>query len=151
MAVISMDIDPTIPSMEPPQPLLLQEEDGPSNSPEFLPPPAVFTGTPLSQPTPPGFVCTPEGYLTMQMLTKDTLASGAGNPPSPKYFPPGKKLLKKALLHENSDLSVFNVLNIFCCCWFLSVQKAEDGKVFWVKFTLQFHVHLVKSAVALVP
>jgi hypothetical protein len=30
-------------------------------------------------------------------------------------------------------------------------QKAEDGKIFWVKFTPQFHAHLVKCAVALVP
>jgi hypothetical protein len=30
-------------------------------------------------------------------------------------------------------------------------QKAEDGKIFWVEFTPQFHAHLVKCAVALVP
>jgi hypothetical protein len=33
----------------------------------------------------------------------------------------------------------------------LSAQKAESGKIFWVKFTPQFHSHLVKCAVALVP
>jgi hypothetical protein len=33
----------------------------------------------------------------------------------------------------------------------LSAQKAKDGKIFWVKFTPQFHAHLVKYAVALVP
>jgi hypothetical protein len=33
----------------------------------------------------------------------------------------------------------------------LSAQKAEDGKFFWVEFTPQFHAHLVKCAVALVP
>jgi hypothetical protein len=33
----------------------------------------------------------------------------------------------------------------------LSAQKAEDGKITWVKFTPQFHAHLVKSAIALVP
>jgi hypothetical protein len=30
-------------------------------------------------------------------------------------------------------------------------QKANDRKIFWVKFTPQFHAHLVKCAVALVP
>jgi DNA-directed RNA polymerase subunit RPC12/RpoP len=59
------------------------------------------------------------------------------------------------------DLLVFNVLNIFCRCWFLSrahlmantisAQKAEDGKLSWVEFTPHFHSHLVKCAVALVP
>jgi hypothetical protein len=30
-------------------------------------------------------------------------------------------------------------------------QKADNGKIFWVKFTPQFHTHLVKCAVVLVP
>jgi hypothetical protein len=30
-------------------------------------------------------------------------------------------------------------------------QKAEDRKIFWVEFTPQFHAHLVKCTVALVP
>jgi hypothetical protein len=30
-------------------------------------------------------------------------------------------------------------------------QKAKDGKVFWVEFAPQFHTHLVKCAVVLVP
>ncbi|KAH9955090.1 hypothetical protein BGW80DRAFT_1258332 [Lactifluus volemus] len=30
-------------------------------------------------------------------------------------------------------------------------QKAKDGKIFWVEFTSQYHAHLVKCAVALVP
>jgi hypothetical protein len=56
---------------------------------------------------------------------------------------------------------VFDILNIFRRRWFLSLdslraqalsaQKAEDGKIFWVKFAPQFHAHLVKCAVALVP
>jgi hypothetical protein len=29
-------------------------------------------------------------------------------------------------------------------------QKANDGKIFWVKFAPQFHTHLVKCTVALV-
>jgi hypothetical protein len=33
----------------------------------------------------------------------------------------------------------------------LSAQKAKDGKIFWVEFAPQFHTHLVKCAVALVP
>jgi hypothetical protein len=33
----------------------------------------------------------------------------------------------------------------------LLAQKAEDGKIFWVEFTPQFHAHLVKCAIALVP
>jgi hypothetical protein len=59
------------------------------------------------------------------------------------------------------DLLVFDILNTFHHCWFLSwdhlmantvsAQKAEDGKLSWVEFTPQFHSHLVKCAVALVP
>jgi hypothetical protein len=117
-------------------------------------------GTPISQPTPPGFVHTPRGYLTTQTLTLDTLASGAGTPPSPWYFPPRKKLPKKKALSEVLELSVFDILNTFQHHWFLSVahlraqaqkaQKANNRKSFWVKFAPQFHTHLVKCAVALV-
>jgi hypothetical protein len=32
-----------------------------------------------------------------------------------------------------------------------SAQKAKDGKFLWVEFTPQFHSHLVKCAVVLVP
>jgi hypothetical protein len=56
---------------------------------------------------------------------------------------------------------VFDILNIFRRRWFLSrthllanaisAQKAEDGNISWVEFTPQFHSHLVKCAVALVP
>jgi hypothetical protein len=59
------------------------------------------------------------------------------------------------------ELSIFNILNIFCWQWFLSVdhlranalsaQKAESRKIFWVEFTPQFHSHLVKCTVALMP
>ena len=62
---------------------------------------------------------------------------------------------------EVINLSVFDVLNIFHCRWFLSranlltniisAQKAEDGNISWVEFTPPFHSHLVKCAVALVP
>jgi hypothetical protein len=94
------------------------------------------------------------------MLTLDTLASGAETTPT-CYFPPGAKLAKKQALSEHMELSVFDILNIFWCCWFLSVghlqaqallaQKANNGKIFWVEFALQFHTHLVKCAVVLVP
>jgi hypothetical protein len=30
-------------------------------------------------------------------------------------------------------------------------QKADDGKIFWVKFAPQFYAYLVKCAVALIP
>ena len=59
------------------------------------------------------------------------------------------------------ELSVFDILNIFRRRWFLSranllanaisAQKAEDGNISWVEFTPQYHSHLVKCAVALVP
>ena len=62
---------------------------------------------------------------------------------------------------ENAKLSVFDILNIFCHCWFLSracllantisAQKDEDGNISWVEFTPPYHSHLVKCAVALVP
>ncbi|KAF8489276.1 hypothetical protein F5888DRAFT_1872570 [Russula emetica] len=68
----------------------------------------------------------------------------------PKQSPPG-----------DVELSVFDILNIFRHHWFLSrphllanaisAQKAEDGNISWVEFTPQFHSHLVKCAVALVP
>ncbi|KAH9011413.1 hypothetical protein EDB83DRAFT_2322196 [Lactarius deliciosus] len=71
-------------------------------------------------------------------------------PPSPLGAPP-----------EDVELSVFDILNIFRRCWFLSrahllanaisAQKAEDGKIAWVEFAPSFHSHLVKCAVALVP
>jgi hypothetical protein len=62
---------------------------------------------------------------------------------------------------RGAELSVFDILNTFRCCWFLSraslvanvtsAQKAEDGNFSWVEFTPQYHSHLVKCAVALVP
>ena len=64
------------------------------------------------------------------------------------------KNLKEGLRPRKSnpkdvELSVFDILNVFRHCWFLSrtnlltnvisAQKAEDGKISWVKFTPQFH------------
>jgi hypothetical protein len=61
----------------------------------------------------------------------------------------------------DAELSVFDILNIFRRRWFLSkdhlltnvisAQKDEDGNISWVEFTPQYHSHLVKCAVALVP
>jgi hypothetical protein len=148
MAEISMDFKPTVFSTDPPQPTQLQEVAGPSNSPEFLP--LVFTETPFSQPTPLVTHPAPQGAgaTTTPMPTMDTLAGGAGHPPSPKFFPPGKKLLKKVPLHESSDLSIFDILNTFHCHWFLSVdslraqalsaQKAKDGKKFGLSILPSF-------------
>jgi hypothetical protein len=95
------------------------------------------------------------------MLTMGTLAGGADIPPAPHYFPLEKKLAKKGMLTEAMELSMFDILNVFQCHWFLSMdhlraqallaQKANDRKFFWVEFTPQFHAHLVKCAVALVP
>ena len=59
------------------------------------------------------------------------------------------------------ELSVFDIHNIFRRRWFLSranlltnvisAQKDEDGNISWVEFTPQYHSHLIKCAVALVP
>jgi hypothetical protein len=76
-------------------------------------------GTPISQPTPlVSLSCATQVFRrgskeTSQMLTMSTLASGAGTPPSPCYFPPGEKLLKKKALNETMDLSVFDIFNVF--------------------------------------
>ncbi|KAH9956650.1 hypothetical protein BGW80DRAFT_1466263 [Lactifluus volemus] len=148
---------PPSPSVAPPRPLtgtqlLLeplsrpQDEIGPSNSHEFSPS-RVFTETPVSQP--------------IQTPALDTLAGGAEPSLEPRYFPPGKRLAKKKALSGDDELSIFDILNTFRHHWFLSVdnlranalsaQKAVDGKISWVEFAPQFHAHLVKCAVALVP
>jgi hypothetical protein len=120
-------------------------------------------GTPVSQPTPPGpstiWIQNPDGMVSFLMLTP--LASRAGTPPPPEPVPPGDKPRRKKALPGDSELSIFDILNTFRCCWFLSVahlraqapsaQKAKDGKKFWVKFSPQYHAHLVKCAIVLVP
>jgi hypothetical protein len=80
-------------------------------------------------------------------------------PPSPPPKPTGGARTRKSP-PEDAELSVFDILNLFRRCWFLSwanltanavsAQKAEDGKLSWVEFTPHFHSHLVKCAVALV-
>jgi hypothetical protein len=161
-----MDLDTPIPSMAPPQPLQLQDESGPSNSPKFYLP-RVFTGTPLPSTTltagPPTDTATAGRVLTTEWLAAHReMWEGVnwafwGTPPYLiKAGPPKKKALP-----ENTELSIFDILNIFHCCWFLSwdhlraqalsAQKAKDRNLIWVEFTPQFHAHLVKCAVVLVP
>jgi hypothetical protein len=76
-------------------------------------------------------------------------------------IPLGVKQVGKQSLSGNAELLVFDILNIFRWHWFLLTnqlethiflaQKAKDRKIFWVEFSPQFHTHLVKCAVALVP
>jgi hypothetical protein len=116
-------------------------------APEFSILPQVFNEPSFPAPTP-----TP---------TAAPVASGVTPPLSPCNVPLGAKPVGKRTIPGILELSVFNILNIFCCQWFLSVdhlranvllaQKAESGKFFWVEFTPQFHSHLVKCTVALVP
>jgi hypothetical protein len=142
---------------------MLLDESGPSQFPWILPP--VFMGTPVSQPTSLGtkttWIQNLDGMVTTQMLALDTLAGEAGTPPPPHFFPLGEKLAKKRAPSENTELSMFDILNIFWHHWFLSVghlraqalsaQKANNGKIIWVEFAPQFHAHLVKCAIVLVP
>jgi hypothetical protein len=116
-------------------------------APEFSILPQVFIESPSPAPTP-----TPTAAIVV---------SGVAPPLSPCNIPLGAKPVGKRTIPGNSELSVFNILNIFCHHWFLSVdhlranalsaQKAESGKIFWIKFAPQFHSHLVKCTVALVP
>jgi hypothetical protein len=94
-------------------------------------------------------------------LNHNTLDGATPYTIDPCNVPLGVKLVERWSLSGNTELSVFDILNIFCHWWFLSTshlkaqvflaQKAEDGKKIWVEFTPQFHAHLVKCAVALVP
>ena len=57
--------------------------------------------------------------------------------------------------------SVFDILNVFRHQWFLnrdhllanilSMQKDNNGKIFWVDFLPTFHMHLMQQAIALLP
>jgi hypothetical protein len=93
--------------------------------------------------------------------TRVTLVRGVPPTLNPSQVPIRSRLVKKRSLLGHAKLSVFDILNTFQCCWFISVdhlrttvllaQKAKDGKFFWVEFTPQFHAHLVKCTVVLVP
>jgi hypothetical protein len=123
-----------------------RQQEPSSHSQEFSPS-QVFneTSSPMPTPTPTGVTPVREAPPTLD----------------PSQVPIGSKLAKKWSLPGHAKLSVFDILNTFQCCWFistdhlrttvLSAQKAKDGKFFWVEFTPQFHAHLVKCTVALVP
>jgi hypothetical protein len=114
---------------------------------EFSIPTGVFKEPTVTSPTP-----TP---------VKSPLAGGAQQAIDPCNVPLGVKQVGKRSLSGNADLSMFDILNTFHHCWFLSVdhlraqaqkaQKAKDGNIFWVEFAPPFHTHLVKCAVAPVP
>ncbi|KAI0282724.1 hypothetical protein BC826DRAFT_1044387, partial [Russula brevipes] len=80
--------------------------------------------------------------------------------PTPPQKPKGGSGPRRAS-PADAELSVFDIHNIFRRRWFLSrahlltnvisAQKDEDGNLSWVEFTPQYHSHLVKCAVALVP
>jgi hypothetical protein len=117
-----------------------------SQPPEFLNPAQGFQGGFLSQ-------APSSSRVPLDDVTPYTV--------NPCDVPLGVKQVGKWFLSGNVELSIFNILNIFHQHWFLSAnhlraqallaQKAEDRKIFWVEFTPQFHTHLVKCAVALVP
>jgi hypothetical protein len=88
-------------------------------------------------------------------------ASGAQCPVDPCNVPLGVKQVGKRTLSRNAELSIFNILNTFHHCWFLSgdhlraqallAQKSKDGKIFWVEFTPLFHTHLAGVLLHLSP
>jgi hypothetical protein len=125
---------------------LTRQQELSSHSQEFSPS-QVFneTSSPMSTPTPTGVI--PAGEATPTL--------------DPSQVPIRSRPAKKWSLLGHAELSVFDILNTFHHHWFVSTdhlrttvllaQKAKDGKFFWVEFTPQFHTHLVKCAVALVP
>jgi hypothetical protein len=80
-------------------------------------------------------------------------------PPSPPI--PGTDCPPPSGVKEANVPSIFDILNIFRQRWFLhrdhlivnilSAQKDERGKLFWVNFQPQFHTHLVRQALTLLP
>jgi hypothetical protein len=99
------------------------------------------------QGLPVASVPTPEFSITTGVFKEPTptpadhlLASGAQQPVDPCNIPLGAKQVGKRSLSGNVDLSVFDILNTFCCHWFLSMdhlraqallaQKGEDGNFF---------------------
>ena len=115
-------------------------------------------------PFPPGYAAKRVPVIPPSPAPKQVIPSSSA-PLLPSSGPdrPAAKggASSRRLSPEVVDLSVFDVLNIFRCRWFLSranllanaisAQKAEDGNISWVEFTPPFHSHLVKCAVALVP
>ena len=145
----------------------LEAEITPSSTPSVVPPLG-----PTSQRTmaslfkPPEFLMPAEGFqggsiAQAHSSPKVTLGNTTPCAVNPCDVPLGVKQVGKWSLSGNTKLSVFDILNIFCWRWFLLTnqlethiflaQKAEDRKIFWVEFSPQFHTHLVKCTVALVP
>jgi RNase H-like domain found in reverse transcriptase len=149
---LSGDPSPT-PSVAPPLISHNRQDETGNNSQDFLA--MVSTGTPISQLLTPPLLANTTTTLLVPNGEQD--AGGVGMTPKGKA---GKPPPRRAL-SVNEELSVFDIHNIFCHRWFLSrdhlmtqvilAQKAKDGKIFWVEFTPQFHAHLVKCAIALVP
>ena len=130
----------------------LPDKAGPSIT-QILPE-HIFSGTPISQhpvesPADIAGDSDPSFNPRPEFPPKSKCAGGKGRLKAPKA------------LSGNAELGVFNIYNIFQCRWFLSqdhlvaqvtlAQKAKDGKFLWVEFTPQFHSHLVKCTVMLVP
>jgi hypothetical protein len=77
-------------------------------------------------------------------------------PPAPPQATPASKPRL-----QDSDYSVFDVLNIFWSCWFinrehriantLSATRDLDGRFMWVDFLPAFHTSLVKRMCTLLP
>jgi hypothetical protein len=79
------------------------------------------------------------------------------SPPAPSQ-PPKPPSVPQASNGQDSavNLSLFNILNIFCAQWFLnrdhlivnilSAWKSETGQFLWVDFQPPFHTHLVQQA-----
>jgi hypothetical protein len=136
---------PPTPSVAPPPPPGMQGEAGSPNS--QVPFTSFCTETPISQPISP----------TPEVCDAQTGTGEAGTTPRAK----GSKPPTLMALSAGDDLLVFDIHNMFRCRWFLSwdhlvanailAQKAKDRKIFWVEFAPQFHAHLVKCAVVLVP
>jgi hypothetical protein len=109
--------------------------------------PWVFKETPSPTPTPTPAIT--------------TMASGATTSLDPCDMPLGVNQVGKRTIPRSLELSIFDILNIFYHQWFLSVDHlranalsalwAESRKIFWVEFAPQFHTHLVKCTVVLVP
>jgi hypothetical protein len=130
---------------EEPLPSTLTGQQGLSPCAQEFSPARVFNAPPLP-------ITSPTGVTPVR-----------GNSPTldPSQVPIGSKLAKNRTLLGHAKPSVFNILNTFQRRWFilvdhlrtavLSAQKAKDGKIFWVEFAPQYHAHLVKCAVALVP
>jgi hypothetical protein len=116
-------------------------------APEFSILPQVFNEPSSSAPPP-----TPAAPVVADAVAPSV---------SPCNIPLGVKLVGHRSIPGNLELSIFDILNIFCRRWFLSVdhlrantlsaQKTKSGKISWVEFAPHFHSHLVKCAVALVP